>query len=247
LSYHGSQNIHMKTTTHKIYSIFSIRNIAFITLASFLSSCATHTYPATHQGTPYNENHSQHVSDPTIPIIAGVATVGAIAYYANKKHDDRKKSRIRRKPIKKHYTPSRHHNTYASHRANNPRPKTNYTNHSSLNRRTETKPIPAKSYHRSTNTIYPTESAYNQASKTRSSTRNSLHNNRVVIKDRRAQSIKRQKIVKNTRNQLIRKRDGDKNNVTVSTRSNTRSKNPKGSTTSTTERTRDRETRRNIQ
>ena len=209
--------MNMKKNIHKIYSVFSIRNIAFIVLTSFLTSCVSPTYPvSTNHNSPHNQSYP--VADPAVATIAGVATVGAIAYYVNKKHDNRKHHRIKHKPapvkvikpVKSRYKP---HPVASSSRPQVIKSIKNSHNRSTYSARPVVK-YAQKRNHDNVRRQRATQDARNKLIQKR----NGHHNNATSRNSTRNPQNTRRQTIERTREQLQQRRSGDQN-VTVNTAS----------------------------
>ena len=208
--------MNMKKNIHKIHSIFSIRNITFIILTSFLTSCVSPTYPvSTNHNSPHNQSYP--VADPAVATIAGVATVGAIAYYVNKKHDDRRRHRVKHKPapvkvikpVKSRYKP---HRVASSSGPQVTKPIKNSYNRSTYPARPIVKYAQTR-YHDNVRRQRATQDARNKLIQKRYNQRNNTTSRNST---RNSQNTRRQTIER-TREQLQQRR-GDQN-VTVNTTS----------------------------
>ena len=186
----NEQNMTMKLLNNKISCIFSSRSIICVIHIFFLNSCVSPTYPVTtHQGTYHPHPVNTHtISNPVVPFVAGAAAIGAIAYYGKKKHDDRKKSRVKSKPIVKRHIPYQE-SAYPSKRSVRSHPVT-YRDRSSNYR------VRDNSSNRS--------SRYVNRNQPPVLTRNS---NRSNQRSTRTRDARRQRTISTTREQLIRERD----------------------------------------
>jgi len=221
----------MNQLKHKILHIFSPRSIISVICISFLNSCVSPTYPVnTHQGNYNPQPKGVHTaSNPTIPIIAGAAAIGAIAYYGKKKHDDRKKSYVKPKPkptVKPHYQarPTK----YISHTSRPVVLKPNKSIYHSTNKHSVSRNI------RHNHLTKPTSKGRHieRVSSNRNLNRNTIQ---------RTQSARRQQIIESTREQLQRRTSSNNTRNQNIPNTNTKTKDKEIDTNTTRDATRNRQ------
>ena len=177
----------MNQLKHKFLHIFSLRNVIYFLCLSVLNSCVSPSYPNnTYNPQPKHDT----VSNPTIPILAGAAAIGAIAYYGKKKHDDRKKTYVKPKPkhiVKRNQSYQSHPTKYVSTRSSRSVIKPNRSTYHSKNQHSATNSSRIKSKNQYIKQVNPDRNL--------------------------AQNARRQQIIENTRKHLQRRSNGVNNQI----------------------------------
>jgi len=177
--------ITMNQHNNKFSQFFSPRNIISVICISLLNSCVSPTYPvSTHYTQPTRTTHTSNLA---LPILAGAATIGAIAY-GKKKHDNHRKRRLKTKhDIKQSYNAYPYKSSFHS------------------------KPVvkkPNRSTYRSKNTRVSTRNASNKrVAKPIKTKQLQSDTNRTTIRhaersNQRSNNLSRQQIIERTREQL---------------------------------------------